>query len=214
MDLQYVYQPLDESTQEIRVLDVQPLPDRVCDVLKCKIRHVSLKDDPKPRYETISYCWGDPSPSSQIRVDGRLLPVPVETERALRRMALPDQCRTLWIDAVSINQKDNLEREEQVWLMGDVFFRSDLNLIYLGEEDSTTAAAIANIESLVQEAKEAVGSLEKIADELFPSGVPKHPSSPRQMQLDVSALFTFFARPWFRYGVWHPTRSRSHADGL
>ena len=98
--------------------------------------------------------------------------------------------------------------------MGNVYFRSDLNLIYLGEEDSTTAAAIANIESLVQEAKDSVGSLEKRADKMLLSDVPKYSSSPMQTQLDASALITFFLRPWFRYEIWHTTKSRFHADGL
>lgn len=63
-----IYQPLDIASKEIRVLKIQPLPNISWGILKCEMRHVSLTDDPKPQYDTISYCWGSPRAVSRIKV--------------------------------------------------------------------------------------------------------------------------------------------------
>ncbi|EME43720.1 hypothetical protein DOTSEDRAFT_23853 [Dothistroma septosporum NZE10] len=51
-----VYQPLNTARQQIRVFVVEPGSEGapVCGTFQV----VSLEDDPKPLYETISYAWG------------------------------------------------------------------------------------------------------------------------------------------------------------
>lgn len=62
-------------------------------------------------YETISYCWGDAKKLATITANGRALPVPISSFSALRRVRLIDSFRTVWIDAVCINQNDIDQRE-------------------------------------------------------------------------------------------------------
>jgi hypothetical protein len=72
-------------------------------------------------------------------VDGYLVNVPASAVAAIRRMRLPDEWRTLWIDAICINQSDLQERGAQVGGMDLVYSMADENLIYLGADDDGVA---------------------------------------------------------------------------
>jgi hypothetical protein len=91
-----------------------------------------------PQYEALSYTWatedGDCSRSSQIRCDdGNILLVTKNCELALRYLRKQDLPRTLWVDAISINQEDTQERGHQVGIMRDVYANATEVLIWLGE---------------------------------------------------------------------------------
>ena len=169
--------------------------------LQCTVRHVSL--DPlqtrKPRYETISYVWGDPTPSHTILIDGRPLKVPANTDQALRRMAFLDRTRTLWIDAVCINQTDTKERAQQVAMMGKIYSRAKRNLVYLGEEDGMTERAAKMFEALEKEMDSQFDE-HGDRDEAGTDGRGgwRPAPSPIHTMLDEEALCAFFSRPWFR----------------
>ena len=68
-------------------------------------------------------------------LNGVRVNVPASAATAIRRMRLPDQDCTLWIDAVCINQADNSERSAQVALMGSIYKIASGNLIYLGSSE-------------------------------------------------------------------------------
>jgi hypothetical protein len=60
----------------------------------------------------------------------------------LRQLRLADALRTLWIDAICINQDDENEKGQQVALMGDIYRTAISVQIWLGagsEATSTTA---------------------------------------------------------------------------
>jgi len=80
---------------------------------------VSLQDNPK--YEALSYCWGDKSDPATIKLQDRPFEVGKNLYRALIRLRREQEARTLWIDAICINQKDILERAQQVELMGELY---------------------------------------------------------------------------------------------
>jgi hypothetical protein len=103
----FEYQPLDSSALEIRVLDVRALSSSR-KAITCERRHISLKSDPVPPYEALSYRWGNSERCKSIPISGKRLRVPANTEAALRRMASRDTGKrcTLWIDTVCINQHD------------------------------------------------------------------------------------------------------------
>lgn len=129
------------------------------DVLDCLSRTISLRSagGRKPRYETISYCWGDSSRRKTLLLDRRSLSVPANTAAALRCMRLSNRPRTMWIDAVSINQQDEEERGQQVALMGAVYESSHGNLIYLGEDNGLTEQAFQSVGVIVDEIRKEAG---------------------------------------------------------
>ncbi|KAK5697339.1 hypothetical protein LTR97_007476 [Elasticomyces elasticus] len=144
------YRPLDQHTKEIRLLDVIPSVNEA-DSVRCDVLHKSLNSHDSHEYETISYAWGASKDRRTIVLNDVPLPVPIESERALRRMRLSDKYRTLWIDSVCINQVDGDERSQQVAIMSDIYRSSNGNLIYLGDEDGLVGPAVENMNLIYEE---------------------------------------------------------------
>ncbi|KAK6428583.1 hypothetical protein LTR95_015273 [Oleoguttula sp. CCFEE 5521] len=57
-------------------------------------------------------------------------------EDALRRFRLQDKPRTLWVDAICINQKDNVEKTRQVQIMGHIYRYADRVIVYSGQAEN------------------------------------------------------------------------------
>lgn len=124
-----VYRPL-ETARTIRLLDLSPgQPD---DPIKFCLRHASLDDD--PYYDALSYAWGDPTDTREVSINGFPANVTVSLFTALRQFRYPDpgQTRTLWADAVCINQQDIAEKTVQVQLMAQIYKKAALVLVWLG----------------------------------------------------------------------------------
>jgi hypothetical protein len=56
-----------------------------------------------PRYEALSYVWGDGTMKKNIKICGHGLPITTNLETALRHLRLPDEPRNLWIDAIWVH---------------------------------------------------------------------------------------------------------------
>ncbi|KAK3656445.1 hypothetical protein LTR22_009718 [Elasticomyces elasticus] len=145
------YRPLIPTQKEIRVLLLRA--GRLEDPIRCELHHASLLHEPYPRFETVSYVWGDPHQKITIEVDGIATPVGASAERVLRRFRLVDTDRTAWIDALCINQTDLEERSLQVALMADIYSKATHNLIWLGEVDGFSAQARVTIDAIVDDAR-------------------------------------------------------------
>ena len=65
------------------------------------------KDD-KPSYHCLSYVWGDPTPVWPIVVDDTEVLVAQNLGEALQRVANEQDVEFLWVDALCINQKDDV----------------------------------------------------------------------------------------------------------
>lgn len=85
------------------------------------------------KYERVSYVWGDGHNKVMITVDGHDTTITKPLELALKRMRLPGEKRTLWIDQLCINQDDDSEKAIQVPLMNQVYTNTTQCLIWLGE---------------------------------------------------------------------------------
>ena len=191
------YAPLDEDQKEIRLLTVHA--GRFKQPIVCSIEHASLKGDALTQYETISYCWGDQSDRAFIHLNGTKISVPASSAAALRRMRLSDRNRVLWIDAVSINQADYDERGKQVSMMGEIFTNSTGNLVYLGEGDSMTAAALQSIQSVVDEINQDTDEMRSIQETCFdPNSDWVNQENAPQRTVDYDALESFYSIKWFR----------------
>lgn len=129
--------------------------------------------------------------------------VPRFTDEVLRHVSDQQNVRTVWIDAVCINQADLQERAQQVTLMDQVYFFTTGGIVYLGKGDQDSARAIANLEELAREVRE----IAKTPDEegmLFRPGAGYAKAgdiSRLQVTLEVDALIKFLALPWLRR-VW------------
>ncbi|EME43961.1 hypothetical protein DOTSEDRAFT_95538, partial [Dothistroma septosporum NZE10] len=117
------------DTDEIRLLDIQP--GQWSDGIICRLRIARLSS--RPSYEALSYTWG---PSSERRCitlhDKAGFEATDNAYAALRRFRYKDSSRTLWVDALCVNQGDLSERVQQVQMMGQIYRRAERCLIWLG----------------------------------------------------------------------------------
>ncbi|KAK5694306.1 hypothetical protein LTR97_009928 [Elasticomyces elasticus] len=205
MPKDYVYQDLDPERRQIRLLEV--LPDREDQPIRIHIRTVQLP----AAYETISYAWGDHTPSAVVEVrsiEGRAWPppgssqlrVPASTQAALRRIRFAHQSRTVWIDAISINQDDKGERSQQVAIMGRIYASSTANLVYLGElADDMTVRIQCTIANLLTHARGETDDLRTYNCAI--TGTSKRMQMRRQglpFQIDIEAVCVLLELPWLR----------------
>lgn len=73
-------------------------------------------------YTAVSYTWGTEERSKWILVDDKWFAVRPNLWQLLSDLRDKERLRTLWIDAICINQdSDTAERNFQVSLMGDIF---------------------------------------------------------------------------------------------
>lgn len=87
--------------------------------LKGSLVHASLHS--APRYEAISYCWGDATPKHSITIDDQQLPLTESAFQVLRNRSSFWLPRLIWIDSLCINQQDDDEKASQVQLMGRIY---------------------------------------------------------------------------------------------
>ena len=119
-DVKYRYQPLDSLKGEIRLIYILlgAGEDEIC----TNLVHTSLHD--QPEYLALSYAWGNPHLSSHMMLNGFDFEVGSNLAAALRQLRKcrgPREALPYWIDAICINQADDIERSEQVELMTRIY---------------------------------------------------------------------------------------------
>jgi hypothetical protein len=90
-------------------------------------------------FMALSYVGGDANDRRDLMVVGlgddstlKRLSVTANLAEALPYLPWPDSRRTLWIDAICINQEDMDERAEQVKLMAEIYTSAKHVLAWLG----------------------------------------------------------------------------------
>ncbi|KAF2141127.1 uncharacterized protein K452DRAFT_229721, partial [Aplosporella prunicola CBS 121167] len=125
------YTPLNELTSDIRLINLlPPSPGHDTSPISCTSFAVSL--DTWPQYEALSYTWGDANITDTIEVDGHAFNVTANLFSALKQLRTEDKPRTLWIDALSIDQSNEAEKSWQVNLMGLIYAKSERGLLWVG----------------------------------------------------------------------------------
>ena len=87
----------------------------------------------QPEYEALSYVWGDDEPAKSITLDGTETSITPNLHSALIHLRSTDIVRTIWVDAICINQSFNDERNQQVRIMGDIYKSAKQVIVWLGE---------------------------------------------------------------------------------
>lgn len=116
----YQYRPLNRS--QIRILEV--LPDATT-----RMKHVDLKKSSKPlKYAALSYTWGASTETFPFECEAHNLPVRGNLLNALSKLktlvAIP-----LWVDAMCINQSDEVEKMGQIQLMTNIYRNAERVLV-------------------------------------------------------------------------------------
>lgn len=161
---EYPYEPLPPQMQDaIRLLVINPADNS--EPLTGNFSVVSL--DCSPRYEALSYVWGDPEKTEVLHTPEGCIRITASLHAALKRIRqfVPPHeenkheprhrkghsqrptAATVWADAVCINQENNTEKAHQVRLMGRIFSTANLVWAYLGEDSNDSDKAFAFLRS-------------------------------------------------------------------
>jgi hypothetical protein len=101
------------------------------DGVTCSLVYASLIKPPE--YTALSYCWGDASKTTKIRIENwGNVEVTTNLEEALKSVRPlniigpggSSRPKLLWVDALCINQQDSLERSQQVRQMRQIYSRA------------------------------------------------------------------------------------------
>lgn len=155
-------------------------------------------------YEALSYAWGSTENQKPIFVidaadNANMIEVTENLDIALRHLRRPAESRTLWIDAVCIDQGKDKERDQQVAMMWNVYARAAQVLVWLGPEENDSDHAMGLLQYLGQRVERDFSNdtlrlteLGRDDPELANLDVPL-PYGER----DCRSLLHLYNRPWF-----------------
>lgn len=145
----FKHAPLDLISQRIRLLRMKPCPKSV-GFIECELEDFCLQDC--PAYTALSYTWGSPTQQLPILLDGKQFLVRKNlwdflytTARVLGNYEIGNQkylVSWIWIDALCIDQGNELERNHQVGIMAPIFQAARAVLVWLGEPSPESEVAI------------------------------------------------------------------------
>lgn len=173
----YCYSPL-QHADEIRLLIIEPGERSIA--VQCAITHFRLSD--YPQYEALSYTWGSEETPENIECgEQESVSITRNCFEAIRQLRQVDRPRTVWIDAVCINQTSLIERGHQVEIMPHIYQQAATVIVYLGESEDDSDVAM-----------EYLGTYAWIRDP--PTKSPPHSKS--QLALERLLSRAWFNRIW------------------
>ncbi|KAF8850743.1 HET-domain-containing protein [Acephala macrosclerotiorum] len=91
--------------------------------------------DRSPSFAALSYTWGPDAanPSQEIICSGKTIPITQNCHDALSTLRHIFNVRSIWVDAICINQDDDLEKGSQIPLMRDIYGTASRVYIWLGK---------------------------------------------------------------------------------
>ena len=102
-------------------------------------------------YAALSYVWGDPTHTSAIILNDKVITIGANLEIALRALSSRPDFRDrykLWVDAICINQRDYNERSYQIGKMATIYSDARTIIAWLGEERDRSGDAIKLVQYL------------------------------------------------------------------
>ena len=139
---------LTNDGKSVRLLTIEPSTHHRS-VVCCHLRVVEIQ--PGVQYEALSYCWGDPSSRDIISVNGAEISVTKSLASALHALRDLTHPRTLWVDAICIDQNNLAEKAFQVPLMSLIYGRCSRTIIWLGECDKDSRKAFELVRKGIKE---------------------------------------------------------------
>jgi hypothetical protein len=123
------YPPFEEPGKQIRLLDL--FPGAANDELEARLFTVAFLE--LPFYEAVSYTWGSPNATRTMTMNGKRFYITDNLWAALKSIRTPYTSRTLWVDAICIDQLNDKEKRHQVGIMSHIYERAHRVLVWLNE---------------------------------------------------------------------------------
>lgn len=183
---------------EMRIIELQPARFTGSEPLHCNLIATKLSD--KPSYEALSYAWGNPVFTESVQSAGNDLAITSSLASALRRLRYNNGVRRIWVDAVSINQQDDTEKNHQLPLMAQIYENSQRVLAWLGDGDEQTHTAIQQLRELSRSSAIYGINPESWFNEFEGDDLDNHGKMALYSsvhQLDFEALYSLLKLDWF-----------------
>ncbi|OAL44803.1 hypothetical protein IQ07DRAFT_592082 [Pyrenochaeta sp. DS3sAY3a] len=155
--------PLNHNEPSIRLIHVlSTLSD--CGHIQCVISHATVSEAIEG-YTCLSYRWGDTSATRQILINGKLFGVRQNLYDFLHAVYTRasnenrEMCGPYWIDALSINQANTVERNHQVSQMGEVFSNAMEVILWLGAMPPSLSSLVPIIHNASNSSYDEMGTV-------------------------------------------------------
>ncbi|KAH7230663.1 heterokaryon incompatibility protein-domain-containing protein, partial [Fusarium redolens] len=166
----YSYSSFPEGS--IRLLRLLPHQDEHA-LIQCRLIDCALSDSGSTRpYSALSYVWGSESKPQSISIDGCDLPIGENLHMTLLHLRDRSIERTIWVDAICINQQDPKEKGQQVQSMAKIYAKASCVIVWLGGATPNSGQALEEI---------------RIAAE-----------QRTKRSINENAIFGLLERPWFQ----------------
>ncbi|KAH6674810.1 heterokaryon incompatibility protein-domain-containing protein [Halenospora varia] len=192
---------LNWASHEIRLIKILPprkLRNADEEPIECTIESVSLES--KPQYIALSYAWGDNTRDQPLVLNGKLTYITSSLQEALQQLRSSNEIdkktegRPVWVDAICINQEDDVEKSWQVQQMGRIFHDAYRVIVWLGPASDSSSMAMEILEQIGVRIKDGNEPVHNSALELFTS-LPELPENFGE------ALNDLLSRSWWKR-VW------------
>lgn len=166
------YHPLDETVNEIRLLQLSP-SNSISSPFSCDI--ICTSQHEAPPYSALSYVWGSPTSTHPITIHQSHVTCGLDASLDALRIDASESCETvqvtrnleaalrhlvasldgemfLWVDALCIDQSNNGEKASQVARMTEIFRRAERVFVWLGDAEEGSDEVVEVLEEIGEEA--------------------------------------------------------------
>ncbi|KAH7393662.1 heterokaryon incompatibility protein-domain-containing protein [Cadophora sp. MPI-SDFR-AT-0126] len=204
MESSNIYQPLDPTQHEIRLIKVLPRnffshrPDNIF----CTMKTTSLMAA-AGKYEALSYAWGNEVSRDPIYlwVNGSEFTVTIQENLYQALVHLRDAHQeqsggpfVLWVAALCINQNDEIEKTHQVKHMKSVYEKAEAVCVWLGVAADGSDRLIQRMERVCHRAIELEEAVAGSWIDVMPEIVT---STDEAATCPLTELIAFVSRPWW-----------------
>jgi hypothetical protein len=117
------------------------------DAKQIDANHDGERGGAKAGYVALSYTWGDPTDKHDIEIGGKVFFITANLYEFLWQWTLDKEnlSQYIWIDAISIDQRNISERNNQVGRMTSIYESADYVIIWLGPEAENSDLAMRGL---------------------------------------------------------------------
>jgi hypothetical protein len=132
-----IYGEIDPGFTRVVVIDPGAWNEQIrCMLEPMEIPGIREQNESTPAtrrvYEALSYTWGDATICQTIECNDKLVGVSQNLYDALVNIRLATERRTIWVDALCIDQKNDAEKSEQVQYMYAIYRAAARVIVWLG----------------------------------------------------------------------------------
>lgn len=120
-----------------------PGHDEQVEAIECDLYPVALLEAKSQGYEALSYTWGDQKNRLDIVINGQTTAVGRNLHAALNLFRNSEVL--LWVDAVCINQEDNVEKSKQVDMMATIYSYAKKTRVWIGSAEGDSDNVMQNL---------------------------------------------------------------------